>query len=223
MSVNGRQTLSDSITVKESNKQAVDGIKQDLINNCNSIQLKVCVGKFHVEDSRTENNVAVCSTAIREVKKLHSDNFENSTNSTNVKVDIVNKITRNTMFKLSEANKRVSNQNKQSNSFEISSESDSDCVKQDSCGSIDSHVCKYCCKSFLCRNQLIDHVKTHTGEKPYSCPICNKKCSLSGNLIKHMRTHTGDKPYSCSVCSKQFSESNWNWKEIYFRQLKQIQ
>ncbi|XP_066288038.1 zinc finger protein 658B-like [Branchiostoma lanceolatum] len=49
-------------------------------------------------------------------------------------------------------------------------------------------------------NKLIDHIRTHTKEKPFSCKLCKYACSRQDNLAIHMRVHKKDTVYDCPKC-----------------------
>ncbi|ELU14100.1 hypothetical protein CAPTEDRAFT_154598 [Capitella teleta] len=49
--------------------------------------------------------------------------------------------------------------------------------------------CHYCDKAFVKNFDLQQHVRSHTGEKPFQCIVCGRAFAQKSNVKKHMATH----------------------------------
>lgn len=70
------------------------------------------------------------------------------------------------------------------------------------------HHCPYCSYTSNFTTNMINHMRTHTGEKPFSCPHCPYRANQRTNLTMHVRTHTGEKPYACLQCPYRSSRKD---------------
>ncbi|XP_061587280.1 zinc finger protein 286A-like isoform X2 [Cololabis saira] len=64
--------------------------------------------------------------------------------------------------------------------------------------------CRRCGVQFEERVKMVEHMKTHIKEKPYSCPDCGKRFINESYIQIHQRIHTGEKPFLCSQCGRGF-------------------
>jgi uncharacterized Zn-finger protein len=66
-----------------------------------------------------------------------------------------------------------------------------------------------CVKAYSTKFNLKRHIETyHQKKKRHQCTICNNWFASKQNLIEHVFTHTGDKPFICSICKKAFRQNS---------------
>ena len=56
-------------------------------------------------------------------------------------------------------------------------------------------ICPYdsCSTTMKHRHALVEHIRIHTGEKPFKCAICSKRFRCAGTIRKHLKTvHKSD-------------------------------
>ncbi|XP_049870479.1 uncharacterized protein LOC126369927 isoform X2 [Pectinophora gossypiella] len=73
--------------------------------------------------------------------------------------------------------------------------------------SVRPYTCNYCGCQFIRKYNCQRHVREHEMEKKYVCkvPECGKSFHRSYYLSEHMKVHSGARPFSCSICGKTSS------------------
>lgn len=65
-----------------------------------------------------------------------------------------------------------------------------------------------CSKNFKKAWNLFDHMRIHTGDKPFKCHLWDRGFAQNGNLTKHIKLHTNNdrKIHEWNICNKKYTE-----------------
>ncbi|KAL7413273.1 hypothetical protein BDY24DRAFT_63520 [Mrakia frigida] len=70
--------------------------------------------------------------------------------------------------------------------------------------------CERGSKGFKKKQEVMKHIQTHTGHKPFVCdhPGCDKTFTQRASLTIHKQTHDGIKPFACPHCGQAFVKAS---------------
>lgn len=50
-------------------------------------------------------------------------------------------------------------------------------------------MCAFCMRRFWSAEDLRRHMRTHTGERPFSCDVCRRRFTLKHSMLRHRKKH----------------------------------
>ncbi|KAK3912403.1 Zinc finger protein 358 [Frankliniella fusca] len=71
-------------------------------------------------------------------------------------------------------------------------------------GEYNNHVCPVCGASVKQKNAFLEHMRSHTGERPYKCEECTASFACLARLNVHRNAVHGERLFKCGDCDKSF-------------------
>ncbi|XP_072023968.1 uncharacterized protein [Amphiura filiformis] len=79
---------------------------------------------------------------------------------------------------------------------------------EDSFDAASNLKCRFCEALFTNEDQLLQHEKFHSTQRPYTCTICGQSFKIRGHLARHEVIHQRNEKHSCDFCNATFAKTS---------------